>query len=167
MQGRAAGDRKTGAGALVDAAHTKAVDPMSYGTSSSRYLEAEIMSRPKEWLVPLMYEHLLSNLRRADIQIESGDIEGKAASLEKAQSIVMELIGCLDFARGGEIASRLSALYSYFATEIMTVGRSLDREQLGRLIEMIVGLHEAWTQAAEAMAPRTRPGGTQVGLPAA
>jgi flagellar secretion chaperone FliS len=140
---------------------------MSYGSSSSRYLEAEVLSRPKEWLVPLMYEHLLSNLRRADLQIASGDYEGKSVSLEKAQSIVLELIGSLDFARGGEIASRLSALYAYFATEIMTVGRSLDRAQLGRLIEMIEGLHDAWTQAAEAVAPRSRNGGAIAGLPAA
>ena len=28
-------------------------------------LENEILTRPREWLVPLLYEHLLSSLRRA------------------------------------------------------------------------------------------------------
>jgi flagellar secretion chaperone FliS len=147
-----------GAGALVGAAQGK--HTRMYG-NSSRYLEAEVLSRPKEWLVPLMYEHLLSSLRRAAVQIAAGDLEGKAVSLEKAQGIVMELIASLDFERGGEIAPRLSALYAYFSGEIMAVGRSLDQGQLERLIEMIAGLHEAWVQAATAVSPRvgsTAPG---------
>ena len=32
------------------------------------YLEADILSRPKEWLIPLLYEHLLSSLRRAAVR---------------------------------------------------------------------------------------------------
>lgn len=144
----------------------KAMTQMAYGSGSS-YLEAEVMSRQKEWLVPLMFEHLLSSLRRADVQIASGDLEGKAVSLERANSIVLELISSLDFGRGGEIAPRLSALYAFFAGEILSIGRSLDREQLGRLIEMIAGLHQAWVQAATQIAPRAGAGGSAIGLPAA
>jgi flagellar secretion chaperone FliS len=138
---------------------------MAYGSGSS-YLEAEVMSRQKEWLVPLVFEHLLSSLRRADVQIAAGDLEGKAASLERASNIVLELISSLDFESGGEIAPRLSALYSFFAGEILTIGRSLDREHLARLIEMIAGLHQAWVQAAHVVAPRSRSGGRALRIPA-
>jgi flagellar secretion chaperone FliS len=131
---------------------------MSYGGGSSRYLEADVLSRQKEWLVPLMYDHLLSSLRRAAAQIEAGDLEGKAASLDKASGIVLELIATLDFERGGELASRLSALYAYFANEIITIGRTLDVAHLNRLIEMVAGLHDAWARAAESIAPRSRTG---------
>jgi flagellar secretion chaperone FliS len=129
---------------------------MSYTTATTRYLEADVLSRSPEWLVPLLYEHLLKHLRRADLQIETRDLEGKAASLERAQAIVLELAGSLDHQQGGEIAQRLSALYAYFAGEIMSIGRSLDRAHLGRLIAMIADLHDGWVQAAEAIAPRGR-----------
>jgi flagellar protein FliS len=129
---------------------------MTYGSQTERYLEVDVLSRPKEWLVPLLYEHLLANLRRAAVQIETGQLEGKAASLSKASAILAELLGSLDHEQGGEIAANLSSLYSYFALEIMNASRSRDVGALQRLIEMITELHGAWLQAAEIVAPRAR-----------
>jgi flagellar protein FliS len=131
---------------------------MSYTAHTARYLESDVLSRSKEWLVPLLYEHLVASLRRASVQIETGDLEGKAASLEKASAIVLELRGSLDFENGGEIAPRLAALYSYFASEIISVGRTLDTAHLARLIDMASSLHETWVQAAEMLSPQTRGG---------
>ena len=122
---------------------------------AGRTLEQNVMSRSREWLVPLLYEHLLANLRRAADQIAVRDYEGKAASLEKASTILFELLAMLDFERGGELASRLAALYSYFAGEVGTVGRTLDTALLARLIQMIGSLHESWTYAAVATSPRS------------
>ena len=127
---------------------------MSYAYATSQYLESDILSRPREWLVPLLYEHLLANLRRAAVQIESRDFEGKASSLSKANQIVAELLATLDRERGGDVADALVSLYGYFAIEIMNVGRTLDLGTLNRLVAMIADLHEAWVQAAEQVAPR-------------
>jgi flagellar protein FliS len=123
--------------------------------NAGRTLEHDVMSRSREWLVPLLYEHLLTNLRRASDQIAARDYEGKAVSLEKASAILFELLAMLDFERGGELATRLAALYSYFAGEVGTVGRTLDTALLGRIIEMIGSLHESWTYAAAATSPQT------------
>jgi len=131
---------------------------MSYAARTAHYLEADVMSRTKEWLVPLLYEHLLSSLRRARAQIEAGDIEGKAASIERASAIVMELLGSLDTEKGGEIAARLSSLYGFFAGEILSASRTLDVARLDRLLLMISELHATWVAAAESLAPRGRGG---------
>ncbi len=114
---------------------------MSYTASTSRHLEANILSRSPEWLVPLLYEHLLANLRRAEVQIGAGDIEGKTASLAKASAIVLELTDSLDQERGGDLAQRLAALYAFFLSEIMSDGRSKETNRLARLIAMIADLH--------------------------
>lgn len=127
---------------------------MSYSIQTSRYLENDVLSRSPEWLVTLIYEALLTNLRRAAIQIENGDLEGKAISLGRASALVTELMATLDRDRGGEIADRLASLYAYFALEIMNVGRSLNATGLRALIEMLEELYEAWVQAAEQVAPR-------------
>lgn len=127
---------------------------MSYTSSRSRYLENELLNRPKEWLVPLLYEHLLVNLNRAAVQMEMRDIEGKSASLTRAMDILMELSGSLDHDQGGAIAGQLSALYSFFASEIMAVGRNLDAARLRKNIAIIAELHDAWVKAAEQVAPR-------------
>lgn len=111
-------------------------------------LEQEIAERPRERLVPLLYEHLLGHLQEAKQRIESRDLEGKAHHLERALAILFELAATLDHERGGEIAPRLSALYTYFTGEITEIGKSLDVELLQRIINMIAMLHESWDVAA-------------------
>ena len=126
---------------------------MGYSAYTSKYLENEVVSRPKEWLVPLLYEHLLAHLRRAHVQIQQRDIEGKGTSLEKASAIVIELMGALDRDKGGELAQRLAALYAYFGSEILSIGRTLDTGRLYKVIGMVGSLHESWVIAARTQWP--------------
>lgn len=116
------------------------------------YQDNEVLSAPKERLVPMLYQGLLKNLRRAGMQIGAGDLEGKGECLQKASAIVYELLGSLDFEAGGEIASRLAGLYAYFLREISEAGRDLDRRRLDSLSEMVGTLHDAWDQAAQQVA---------------
>ena len=129
---------------------------------TTRYLENEVLSRPRDWLVPLLYEHLIMNLNRAALQIEARDLSGKAMSLEKASRIVLELLGSLDHERGGDIAKNLASLYTFFVSEIFNAGRTLDTATLKRLAQMATELHEVWVQAAEQVAPRGRSGAAAV-----
>jgi flagellar protein FliS len=124
--------------------------------NASAYLEAKVLSSSREELVPLLYEHLCANLRRAAAQIEEGDIEGKAASVDRASAIIFELLASLDFEAGGDLASRLAALYSFFVREIAEASRTLDRPRLERVIGMVESLHGAWRQAAAQTAGRSR-----------
>lgn len=98
--------------------------------------------------MPLLYEHLLINLKRMDRQIRARDFEGKAESSGKASEIVYELLSALDFDNGGDIAPRLASLYSYFLQELRTVSRTMDVGRLGQMVEMIEELHETWVEAA-------------------
>lgn len=134
---------------------------MGYSAYTSKYLENDVVSRPKEWLVPLLYEHLLAHLRRAQAQIQQREYEGKAASLEKASAIIIELMSALDREQGGELADRLAALYAYFGSEVLAVGRSLDTERLGKTVEMISSLHESWVIAARTQWPSSSMGGAR------
>ncbi len=137
---------------------------MSYGSRAAQYLDSDVLSRPKEWLVPLLYEHLLARLRRAEVQIGARDFEGKAESLSKATEIVFELAGTLDHDQGGELATHLSSLYAYFAGEILAVSRTLDCVRLQRLVTLVAELHEAWAAAAEQVAPRGRGTGARLAM---
>ncbi len=121
---------------------------LTYAKNAQAYRRTTVNSTSKEGLVPLLYEHLLINLKRADRQIRARDLEGKAESLGKAAEIVYELMSSLDFDRGGDIANRLASLYAYFLQEIRTVSRKLDVARLGQMSEMIEELHESWVEAA-------------------
>ena len=121
---------------------------MSYQNKGNAYQATEVLSTSREQLVPLLYEHLLVSLRRAAKQIRSGDIEGKAQSVEKATAILYELLGSLDFDADNELASRLASLYTYFLKEINEASWSLKARRLDPLIEMVGSLHESWVEAA-------------------
>src|SRR5690606_23973886 len=125
---------------------------MSYGNAAQAYQANDVMGRPPEQLVVLLYEHLLVNLRRSALQIHRGDIEGKTRSLGRASDIVFELLSALDREKGGELASRLAALYGYFISEISQIGRTLDQERLARLISIVASLHTSWIEAAKQVA---------------
>lgn len=126
---------------------------MTYRDQGTTYLETQIVSSPPERLVPLMYQHLLVNLRKAGDQIESGDAEGKAESLAKASAIVFELMGSLNIDQGGEIAMRLASLYTYFTKRISEAGRNLDVTILEELMQLVGSLHESWLDAAHQVEP--------------
>ena len=122
---------------------------MTYEEERARYLETQIVSSSPEQLVPLMYQHLLVNLKKAGDQIEAGDQEGKAESLQKASAIVFELMGALDLEQGGEIAMRLASLYTYFTKRISEAGRTLNLDIIVELTGLVGSLHESWLDAAK------------------
>jgi flagellar protein FliS len=129
---------------------------MRQTNGATAYQEAKIMSSSREQLVVLLYEHLLANLRRAAVQIERKDVEGRTKSLERASDIVFELLSALDMDAGGELASRLAALYGYFIGEISAVGRTLETQRLERLTALVSTLHGSWSQVAAAAVPAVR-----------
>lgn len=129
----------------------------AYGGGASAYRENQVMSSSPGQLVPLLYERLLVHLRRAEAQIRAKDIAGKGESLGKASEIVFELLSSLSFEDAGELASRLAALYAFFINEITEIGRTMDLERLGTLVEMVGSLHSAWASAVESLEQGTAP----------
>lgn len=115
------------------------------------YREAEVLGKSREQLVPYLYQHLLAALRQAVSRIAEGDLEGKAASIEKAQNILLELLASLNMEAGGAVVPRLAALYAYFLAELGEASSSLDTERLQRIIEMIATLQQAWENAAASL----------------
>jgi flagellar protein FliS len=116
------------------------------------YLDNEVLSASRERLIPMLYDGILKNLRRAGKQIAVRDLEGKSQSLQKASAIVYELLGSLDFEVGGELAQHLAGLYRYFGVEILEISRTLDQKRLERLIDMVARLKGAWDDAARQVA---------------
>jgi flagellar protein FliS len=122
---------------------------MSY-RSSSVYQETKVLSTSPERLVPILYQHVLVELKRGAMQIQSRDYEGKFESLARASDILSELLASLDHEVGGELATRLAALYGFWIKEIAEGGRSLDVRRLARVAQMVASLLEAWEEAARA-----------------
>lgn len=103
-------------------------------------------------LIEMMYEGILRFLPQAKKFIESEDIEKQVYWINRAIAIFSELIGILDYQKGGDVAHYLSGLYNY---QIRSLSESIllhgDKKQEG--IDKIDGamhvtreLLEAWKE---------------------
>lgn len=127
---------------------------MTYAKKSSGYLQNDILGRPREWLVPVILEHLMRHLGRAIVQFEMDDVAGRTQSIGRATSIVYGLMADLDHEQGGEIADHLAGLYSFWAQEIMQASRAREPQRLAEVRDMVAEIHEAFTAAAQELSPR-------------
>ena len=131
---------------------------MSYGAfakQAARYREAEVLSASPAQLVVIVYEHLLTNLRRARLQV--GDLDGgaRSGSLERARAALTELLVTLDHEKGGDLAARLGSIYTFMLGELSVLGVRPSAERLDAIIALGSELHEAFGQVA-ASQPGTR-----------
>jgi flagellin-specific chaperone FliS len=94
--------------------------------------------------IPAQYDLLLAKFALADRELEVHGIRNRGAHLEEASAIVFDLLYSLDFKNGGELVPRLAALYGYIGNELLNVGRTGDRVQLGHLRDMIETLKQSW-----------------------
>lgn len=126
---------------------------MSYDSLSQRnasaYQSNEVMTRSEERLVPLLYRHLLKNLRAARKCIVEREIEKKAEHVGKSLDILWELLAALDPDADEELTGNLASLYTFFIEEVEAASSELDPDRLDRVIDLVEDLHEAWEEAAE------------------
>lgn len=131
---------------------------MSYSSSADQYREVAVLSASPAQLLTMTYDHLLVNLRRTRMAVDSGNVELRSQCVARCEDLVGELLATLDHERGGEIAGNLSALYVFFLRELMQVGSAPDVARLDRMTTLIQELRDGFSQAAAIVAGH--PGGS-------
>lgn len=124
---------------------------MSYATTKTnarrgdRYRETAVLSATPGELIVLVYDHLLTCLLRARQSVVAQNLDTRHIEFSRARDAVAELLATLDRERGGQVASQLSGLYSFFLRELTTLGVQPDVARLDRVIAMVRELREAFT----------------------
>jgi flagellar protein FliS len=117
---------------------------MSYATAATRYREEEVLTASPARLVVIMYDHLLANLRRAQLAAESDNVEQYAESLNRVRDTVMELLVTIDSEKGGEIARQLRWLYTFLLSELFELTHRRDAKRIARLSGIATELRTAF-----------------------
>ena len=114
-----------------------------------QYGEVQIKTANKGQLVVMLYRGAIKNMKKALIQLESKDLEGKGKSLVRAQDIVLELLYALDqklVDEGNELAQNLQRLYLYSYRRLVHANIHLDPEPIEEVIVLLVNLLDAWEE---------------------
>lgn len=118
-------------------------------------------------LVVMLYDGAIAALRRAVIAIEANDIQNKCAQINKAQAIVAQLEGTLNFEAGGEVAQTLKALYVYARAQMLKANIENSAEILRELAKNFATVREAWHQADQSVTTSAAPSSDQTSVPEA
>jgi flagellar protein FliS len=111
------------------------------------YRQFSVQSATPLGLVVMLYDGAITFLRGAITAIEAHDIPKKCSQLNRAQAIILQLEGTLNFEVGGEVAQTLKALYVYTRGQMLKANIEDSPEILRSLIEKLTTVRDAWHEA--------------------
>jgi flagellar protein FliS len=117
-----------------------------YG-SSAAYVQASVETASPARLLVMLYDRLVLDCRRALVAQQAGDHQAAHGHLLHAQDIVAELQSSLrpELWDGAEA---LNSLYSHLLVQLVQANVRRDMSLTTHCLDLVVGLADAWRQAA-------------------
>lgn len=132
----------------------------------SDYKSMQVLSSKPEKLILLLYDGAIKFIRKGQQSLENEQLEEAHNNLIRAQNILVELMGSLNFDKGGEIASNLFRIYEFMHYTLVQANVKKEPEPLGRICEQLKHLRDSWFKALKNEAggkdPGPRDGGDQI-----
>ena len=121
----------------------------------SAYKEMSVKTASQGTLILMLYDE---GIKRIEASIELLNVESlPPSSIEKinnnilkAQEVVTELMASINVEKAGEIASNLTAIYSYFYQQLLQANIKKDIALLKDILFMMRDLRSAWKEAIDA-----------------
>src|SRR4051812_2428245 len=111
----------------------------------SKQNQSEIAQADPVKLVSLLLEGAVRFVKRALMEAENKKTKEVLESIDSASKIIIHLYGCLDFEKGGDVAERLSTLYSYIIDQITHVSKHPDdKGSLNSINEVLNIILDGW-----------------------
>jgi flagellar protein FliS len=111
------------------------------------YRQFSVQSATPLGLVVMLYDGAIAAMERAAVAMETHNISGKCTQLNRAQAIILQLEGTLNFEVGGEVAKTLKALYVYARGQMLKSNIENSPRILRALMEKFATVREAWYEA--------------------
>ncbi len=100
------------------------------------YTRAQVTSVDKTRLLLLVFDGGLAFLQRAREALAGGDLPTFGRNLNRAQAIIAELLGTLDYEAGGTIARNLARLYDFMLAHLTEA----NARQSVRHVDEVIGV---------------------------
>jgi flagellar protein FliS len=118
-------------------------------------VQTSVVDASPHRLIVLLYEGARKALALARMAAQSGDVGTRGQAITKAIGIIGSgLQDALDLKAGGEIASRLNALYSYMNRRLLEASLHTDDTLIIEVDGLLANLEDAWKAiGSDAVAP--------------
>jgi flagellar protein FliS len=115
--------------------------------AANAYRKVDLESAPKTQIVERLFDRCVRDLATAKEAIAARDIHSKAAALDHAQRIVIELKASLDFNAAPELCANLAALYNFVLERIGEANANLTTPPLDQATRVMTEVGEAFRGA--------------------
>ncbi|CAM4050940.1 flagellar export chaperone FliS [Campylobacter armoricus] len=112
----------------------------------SAYSQNQVGVESQEKLIEMLYGGILRFSSRIKIAIQNENIEERVYYVKRASAIFIELINCLDYDKGGEVAHYLSGLYTRQLQLLSLSNIENNETRVDEVINVVKGLLEAWRE---------------------
>jgi flagellar protein FliS len=107
-------------------------------------LETQVYSATPLELVRMLVDGAVDSVRAARRHLAERNIVERSRAVNKTYGILAELYRALDRTRGGELAERLAALYSYMQRRLLDANFRQTDDGLAEVEKLLLPLQEAW-----------------------
>jgi len=120
-----------------------------------QYVNDDILTADPMKLVELLYRGALEAVADARTKLALGDVKGRSGAITKAIQILTELAVSLDHERGGELSTRLAALYDYAQRRLIAANFEQVDGPLAEVEGILQTLADAWVSIEASQAAKT------------
>jgi flagellar protein FliS len=111
------------------------------------YKVNQIQMASKEQLLIITYDIGIRSCVAAEKAINDGDSEQVNENLQRAQSVIRELMVTLNIEQGGEVAGSLMRLYDFMFYRLVDANVKNDAEMVKNVRAMLEELKATWMEA--------------------
>ena len=124
-----------------------------YARAAKVYRQVDLDSASKPQILDRLYLRFLRDCQEATDAIAKRDIAAKAAAINHASQIVIELVAALDHELAPDLCGNLAALYDYVLDGLGQANMQNDPAYLEQCSALMSQLREAF-QEADRVAPK-------------
>ena len=97
----------------------------------------------------MLYLKAITEVREARRQLAERNIALRSKAISKAYTVISELDGALNMEAGGELSTRLRALYGYCMVRLLDANMHQADEPLAEVLGLLSTLSEGWQAIAK------------------
>lgn len=118
-----------------------------HARAANAYRRVDLESAPKTQILERLFDRCVSDIASARAAIEAKDIHKKAAAIDHALQIVVELKASLDVAAAPELCANLAALYDFVTQRLSEANSTLAMPPLDQATRIMTELGAAFRDA--------------------
>jgi flagellar protein FliS len=115
--------------------------------AANLYRQVDLESAPKTQILERLFARCLLDITTARAAIEVRDVKTKAAALDHALRIVVELKASLDASAAPVLCENLAALYDFVTDRLVSASLTMTQSPLDQATRVMTELGEAFRGA--------------------